>query len=170
MKLTFDITRQDYLEFNKFHFFDTKLNRTIITGASTVVILQLFLNREQFNWTATVISSIACILVYIFVINRSLNRTKNIPKKNGTILGQKEIEFTDDKITYKTSNSEGSSDWSAIKVLKESSKAFYLYMDTNMAILVPKRVFNNTIEEAEFRNLINRKINNKESKVELTKT
>ena len=70
MKLTIDISRQDYADFNKFHFFKTNLKRTVITGALTVIILQLFLNREQFDLTATIVSSIACALVYIFAINR----------------------------------------------------------------------------------------------------
>ena len=159
MKLTFDITREDYFEFNKFHFLKTKLKRTIILGVLTLVILQLFLNREQFDWTATIISSTICVLVYIYAIKRSLDKTKNIPDKNGTILGQKEMEFTDEKIIYKTSNSEGSSGWATIKNIKESPKAFYLYMDTNMAMLVPKRVFKEGADEAAFRNLVNQKIN-----------
>lgn len=161
MKLTIDISRQDYADFNKFHFLKTKLKRTLITGALTVIILQLFLNREQFDLTATIISSVACILVYVFAINRSLNKTKSIPDNDGTILGQKEMEFAEDKIIYKTANSEGSSDWTTIKKLEESSKAFYLYMDTNMAMLVPKRVFKDKSDEEIFKTLIRQKINAK---------
>ncbi len=68
------------------------------------------------------------------------------------------MEFTDDKIIYKASNSEGSNDWAMIRNVKESSKAFYLYMDTNMAILVPKRAFKDKAEEVGFRDLVNQKI------------
>ncbi|MFI5218853.1 MAG: YcxB family protein [Bacteroidia bacterium] len=159
MRLQIDITRQDYSDFNKFHFRQTKMKRTIIIGMLTVIIVQLFLNREQFDLIATIISTIVCIVVYVFMINRSLNKTKNIPDNNGTILGEKEIDFTDDKIIYKTRDSQGSSNWNTIKNLKESPKAFYLYMDTNMAMLIPKRVFKDTNETEEFRKLVNRKIN-----------
>lgn len=159
MKLTIDISRQDYADFNKFHFFKTKLKRTVITGALTVIILQLFLNREQFDLTATIISSVFCVLVYVFAINRSLNKTKSIPDNGGTILGQKEIEFAEDKIFYKTANSEGISDWTTIKKLEESTNAFYLYMDTNMAMLVPKRVFKNKSDEETFKTLVRQKLN-----------
>ena len=159
MKLTIDISRQEYSDFNKFHFIKTRLKRTIITGVLTVIILQFFLNREHFNLTATVVSSIACVLVYGFAINRSLNKTKSIPDNDGAILGQKVMEFTEDKITFKTTNSEGSSDWRTIKKLEESSKAFYLYMDTNMAMLVPKRVFKDKSDEDAFKILVRQKIN-----------
>lgn len=159
MKLTIDISRQDYVDFNKFHFIKTKLKRTVITGVLTVFILQVFFNHEQFDLTATIVSSIFCVLVYVFVINMSLNKTKSIPDNDGTILGQKEFEFSEDKIIYKTENSEGSSAWTTIKKLEESSKAFYLYVDTNMAILVPKRVFKDKSDEDAFKTLVNQKIN-----------
>lgn len=159
MKLTIDISRQDYADFNKFHFFKTKLKRTVTTGALTVIVLQLFLNREQFDPTATIISSVVCVFVYVFAINRSLNNTKSIPDSDGTILGQKLMDFGEDKIIYKTQNSEGSSDWKTIKKLEEGSKAFYLYMDTNMAMLVPKRVFKDKLEEETFKTLVRQKIN-----------
>ena len=64
-----------------------------------------------------------------------------------------------DKITFKTTNSEGSSDWKTKKKLEESSKAFYLYMDTNMAMLVPKRVFKDKSDEDAFKILVRQKIN-----------
>lgn len=159
MKLTFVISRQDYADFNKFHFFKTRLKRTVITGLLTVIIMQLFLNREQFNLTATIFSTAVCLAVYVFAINRSLNRTKSIPDNDGTILGRKEIEFTDDRIFYKTANSGGSGAWTTIKKLEEYSKAFYLYMDTNMAMLVPKRVFKDKSEEETFKTFVIQKIN-----------
>ncbi len=159
MKLTIDISRQDYADFNKFHFIKTKLKRTVITGVLTVFILQVFFNNEQFDLTATIVSSIFCVLVYVFIINMSLNKTKSIPDNDGTILGQKEFKFSEDKIIYKTENSEGSSAWTTIKKLEESSKAFYLYVDTNMAILVPKRVFKDKSDEDAFKTLVKQKIN-----------
>jgi len=116
MKLTIDITREDYSDFNKFHFINTKLKRTIFTGLLTVILLEYLLNRTQFNLTATIISSIACIAIYYWAINRSLNKTKNIPDNDGTILGPKEMEFADDKISYSTKNSQGTCEWSEIKI------------------------------------------------------
>jgi hypothetical protein len=158
MKLTIDITREDYSDFNKFHFMNTKLKRTIFIGLLTVILLEYLLNRTQFDLTATIISSIACIVIYFWAINRSLNKTKNIPDNDGTILGLKEMEFADDKISYSTKNSQGTCEWSSIKYLKESSKAFYLYMDTNMALLIPKRTFTTENELEDFRKILNKKI------------
>ena len=158
MKLTIDISREDYSDFNKFHFMNTKLKQTILYGVLLVIVLEYLLNRNEFNLTATIISSIGCLGVFWWAINRSLNKTKNIPDNDGTILGQKEMEFGDDKITYTTKNSQGTCEWASVKYLKESPKAFYLYMDANMAMLVPKRTFGTEDELEEFRNIINKKV------------
>lgn len=159
MKLIIEITRQDYLEFNKFHFTQTKLKRTVIIGIVSLILLQLALNVNQFNLTSTIITTIFFVVAYALLINISLNKTKNIPANSGTILGDKEYEFNDDKILFKTEGSEGKCDWKTVKELKESSTAFYLYMDTNMALLVPKRHFKDANEIAEFKELASRKIN-----------
>jgi len=43
MKLSFETPREDYAQFNKFHFLKTRLKRTILTGGLTVVFLQFYL-------------------------------------------------------------------------------------------------------------------------------
>lgn len=158
MTLTIEITREDYADFNKFNFYSKGLKRTIINGVITIIFLQLLLNYKEFKLAPTLISSVACVLVYFFLIKRSLNKSKNVPDQDGSMLGEKEVEFTDEKISYKASNAEGSINWTAIKSFKESSKAFYLYIDANMAVVVPKRFFKDGTEEMEFRNLVNGKI------------
>ena len=158
MKLTIDITREDYSDFNTFHFLKTRLTRTLLTGLLTLVAVEYLINRNQFDLGLTIFSSIVCIVVYFWAVYRSLKKTKNIPDNDGSILGPKHMEFADDKIYYSTKNSQGNCEWSSIKYLKENSKAFYLYMDANMAILVPKRIFVNSDDLNSFRKIINSKV------------
>ena len=158
MKLTIDITREDYADYNKFHFVKTRLKRSIIVILATLIIVEIFLNKDKFDLTSTIISSIAGVGMYVFIIYRSFNKIKKIPVDGGHILGQKEIEFTEEKYYSKTKNSEGSAEWSTIKSIEENKKSFYLYVDKNMAIMVPKRVFKDETEMNEFRNLVTRKI------------
>jgi hypothetical protein len=80
MTLEVDINRQDYSDFNKHHFVKTRLTRTIITGVLTILILEWFLNKDTFDMTATALSATVCGLVYVFLIYRQLQNTKNIPK------------------------------------------------------------------------------------------
>lgn len=158
MKLSIEITRDDYSEFCKFHFMQTKLKRTIITGLITVSIMLLYFNRNGFDWFLSLIGITVYPIIFIFTLKRALNKTKKIPDSNGLILGKKELEFTEDLIIYSASTSQGTYEWSSIQKLKENSKAFYLYMDANMAIMVPKKALNSASETDEFRQLVFRKI------------
>lgn len=159
MKLTIDITRDDYADFNKFHLFSKKLKRMVIIGLLTIISVQLLMDYENFSWVVTLISSVICIIIYFLIAKIGLNATRNIPSKDGAILGEKDIEFTEDNIYYKAPTSEGTINWTAVKKFKDSKKAFYLYMDTHMALVVPKRFFKDGTQEMEFRDLVNSKIN-----------
>jgi hypothetical protein len=160
MRFTFDFTREDYADFAKFHFRKKSLANTIIGLAVVFALLQLVLNRNGFDLERTIISTLGGgVFAFIFMYIH-LNNTKNIPKDDGTILGEKEMEFNEEGISYRMANAEGSQRWQSIKSLEESSKAFYLYMDTVMAIAVPKRVFKDKIEEAAFRDMVKQKIGN----------
>jgi hypothetical protein len=158
MKLHTEITRQDYAEYNRYHFFQTKLKKTIFLGLLTLISIQLILNREHFELVETIVSTIVAITIFIFLLNRNLNKTKNIPDNNGTILGEKEYDFTVNNITYNTKDSKGTIEWSLIKYQKESPTTFYLYTDSIMAIIIPKRYFKNSQELDEFRELISQRI------------
>ncbi len=159
MKIVTDITRQDYFEFNRYHFLQTRLTDSVLMGILILFVLQLLLNWESFKFTTTIVSTIVFVIIYGISIISSLNKTKYIPENNGAILGVKEFEFTENSIFYKTNNSQGTYQWTSIKHLKESPKAFYLYADANLAMLVPKRTFKDTAELEDFRNLITRKTN-----------
>jgi hypothetical protein len=160
MKFIVDFTREDYADFAKFHFRKKSLVKIIIFFVVFIALLQLYINRDGFSLNRTIYSSLAGAIAAFIMMYISLNNTKNIPKDDGTILGEKEMEFNEEGISYRMANAEGSQRWQSIKSLEESSKAFYLYMDTVMAIAVPKRVFKDKIEEAAFRDMVKQKIGN----------
>lgn len=49
--------------------------------------------------------------------------------------------------------------WSLIKSIENGKTAIYLYLDTNMGIIIPKRYFSNNAEQQLFLELVNGKIN-----------
>jgi hypothetical protein len=89
----------------------------------------------------------------------SLTRRKSIPKENGSFLGKKVYELSEEYINFSDKESDGRFQWKAIKSLEEDSKAFYLYLDTIMALLIPKRYFVDKSAEQAFRNYVQRKLN-----------
>jgi hypothetical protein len=161
MKIEIDITRQDYLNFNLFHFRKKSLVRTGIIGLIGLIILQYEINKEKESVSiiAVLISSIIYILIFSLIMYFSLVRSKSVPKDNGSFLGEKLYDFGDDHISFSDKDSDGRFQWHAIKSLAEDSKAFYLYLDTIMALVIPKRYFVDKFQENAFRNYVQSKLN-----------
>jgi hypothetical protein len=160
MKLNIEITREDYFNFNKHHFIRTRLKGTVLTCLIGLITLQFFIyrNKSSLNINAAIVSSFIYLVLYFLFTYLSLTRTSRIPQENGGWLGSKEFNFSNECISYKDKNSEGQYNWSAIKKLEEGNTAFYLYIDSIMAILIPKRYFNGKPEELEFGEYVRNKL------------
>ena len=161
MKLEIEITRQDYLDFNIFHYIRKRLPRSIITCLVALAVIQFYLYKDKTHVDVglIVVTSILYVVFYFFFIYRSLRKTRNTPKEDGAMLGKKELEFTDDQIICTGRDSSSQYKWSAVKSLEESKKAFYLYLDTNMGIVIPKRSFKDTAEQQSYRQFIQERLN-----------
>lgn len=159
MTIKIDITREDYSDFNIHHFIKTRLVRTVFTGIATIILMEYLLNRDGFHLIATVVSVLVCLVIYVVLIVTQLRRTSNIPKDGGAILGVKILEFNEDSINCKASDSTTDFKWSLISCVDNGKKAIYLYLETNMAIIIPKRCFSTESEQIEFIGFVNKKIN-----------
>jgi len=157
MKLEIEITRQDYADFNQFHFIKYRLKRSALIIAIVIIVMQVILNGSHFDLAGTVISTMAGLLVYFGIIYFSLKNTRKIPSAGGAILGKREMEFLEDTIKYKSETGEGSRIWSSIKRIEEGKNAYYLYLDTNMGLIIPKRFFGSEADQKDFVNLVKRK-------------
>ncbi|MFN8309765.1 MAG: YcxB family protein [Chitinophagales bacterium] len=154
MKLTFEITRQDYSGFVRYLFYKRRFKRTAFMILIVLIAVQFSINYKNPSWYSVFISSVVSLAIYAFLINRGLNRAGNIPDENGSILGHREMEFLDDRFTCNSEKVESSNKYSTIKSVEESSLGFYLFVDKNVAMLVPKRAFANKTQEDDFRKLI----------------
>ncbi len=161
MKIEIEITRQDYLKFNIYYFKKTQLLRTAIIGLVGLLVLQYAINKDKstLSLVSILISSLFYLILFVGGIYYSLNKTRSVPREGGSCLGIKEYEFAEDRILFKDKDSEGQFHWSAVKSMGQSDNAFYLHVDTMMAIIVPKRYFSNKGEEKKFQEFVRMKIN-----------
>lgn len=60
--------------------------------------------------------------------------------KNLTLLGSKSMVFNNDKVIEVTEHSTSTILWSAFERLTENKEYFFLFQNTNQAIIIPKRV------------------------------
>lgn len=159
MRLNVEITREDYADFSKHHFMKNGFRKSIILYSISYIIIQLyFLVNYGINLFAIIFSTVIFWLTCFLLIHFRLKSTKKTPLKDGSFLSDTEYVFSDEKILYKSKDSEGSLNWSIIKRFDIGKKAFYLYTDSLIAYVIPKRVFQNDEEMKAFQNLVERNI------------
>lgn len=150
MKLDIEITRQDYYEFNKFYALKTRLKKMITINLLLLFLVLFYFNQDGFKFTTTSTFLVVCIVMYPCAIFFSIRQLKNVPLDGSPVLGPKQLDFTDETINYKGRMDEGSIKWSAIKSIESGKTAFYLFMDAQIAVIVPKRFFKSTDEQERF--------------------
>ena len=89
-----------------------------------------------------------------------LIRVKMKPQDYETIMGERTMIFEEDKIQHIGKNSETIYKWSAIKKWEQTQLNYLLYTTSNAAVVIPKRAFENSIQQTDFELLINKKIPN----------
>ena len=160
MTLEIEMTRQDYLDYNIYYFLKNRLTPTIVNFLLSLLVLQLFIHDKKTvsDMNQVIITSALYLIIYFLSVYYSLYRSKKIPHENGVILGLKAYDFTDEGVAYVDKNNRGQYNWSVVKSINESKKAFYLYIDTEVAIVIPKRYFSDELNKHEFVELVKKNI------------
>ena len=107
----------------------------------------------QINWSHFIIG----ILVGIFLLLMVLNEQKKIlePKENGFVFGPTVYEFTDKGIKVEKVNSESFTKWEVVEKVFDAKDYFYIFIDYNMAYIIPKRSFLPSEKLNEFVSILN---------------
>jgi YcxB-like protein len=112
------------------------------------------------NYLAPLIQWVVLISIFAglwyFIFKRI--RVNMKPQDYETIMGERTMIFEEDKIQHIGKNSETIYKWSAIKKWEQTQLNYLLYTASNIAIAIPKRVFENAMQQSDFESLINRKI------------
>lgn len=177
MRYTFDLTEQDYLDFNMFtvknYVFYQKKKKLFhiiftILPFATGFAMWFFEKRKSLEIDFIVGFFVAVIpLTILFWIGfprffdaLTLRNAKKILLKEGknNILGERTISFEDDKICTITKFEENSIQYVAIINMKQSCNAAYLYISPAMAIILPFRVFTDETKKKEWFDFIHTKL------------
>ena len=97
---------------------------------------------------------------WFFIIRRITTISHIKPEDRETLLGEREMTFNDTRIEFKGRTAESIYHWEAIKKWEQTTQLYLLYITDNAAIILPKRVFENAGQQAEFEQLIRRKLPN----------
>ena len=155
MEIKSQLTREDFVEFNKYIFLKMKMKRSIIIALIFIIFWIVYLNLNQpFNLIVLLIELIVFFLfwaILIFTFYRlSFARVKKMPDENGEILSEKTYFFTDDGLKEISENNVSFTKWSGFKSIEENKKYIFLFVDKIAAYIIPKRVFKDSKEVTQF--------------------
>lgn len=153
MKINVNITRTDYWNYNKYAIFNIpKLKIRFIIGnvsLPVIVIALLFLFKLPpifiFGW-----GIIGGGLANLFICKRMKKRIMSYPESKEGILGERSIEIDELGIYQVGSVSQSSYKWSGVRSVEQNEEYIFIFVDTIMAYIIPKRSFVSKKESLEF--------------------
>jgi hypothetical protein len=168
MKLEYEITKQDYIDFNIYH-----MNHSVSIKHSLFIqrfifpiiflILPIFLVKitdiPLWYWfDVSIISSILWIIYYPKFLKKSVGRKVSKMLEEGKttgILGNHIFSFTEEGVVDKTEFSETS--YNLIEKVVESEAHIFIYVSAVMAYIIPIRIFGSIDEKENFLNILNKR-------------
>ncbi|MEI6131243.1 MAG: YcxB family protein [Bacillota bacterium] len=152
MRIECEITEQDYVDFNLYHFSKSKefiKSRLVILVLCPALFAFITFN---FSGSGSMFSNIIRVVLFaviwiIFypIVQRSMliNNVKKLLKdgKNKDLLGRHEFVFDEEGIIERTENAENRAKWAGIEKIVETKKAIYLYNSSVSAYIIPSQSF-----------------------------
>ena len=167
MKISFEATRTDFLNYNKYMYRKKRLKRSLAISLVFVIIWTIILNTKEPNILSIVIEffvfSAFWAVYYLIVYTIHFHRIKKMPDKNGSILGHKTYIIEEDGLKEIAEMSESFTKWVGIKNIDETKDYIYIFVDKIAAFVIPKRCFSNESECQNFTNEIKSKISEQPS-------
>lgn len=154
LQLNYKLTDEDYIEFNEFHqlihsevgkrnLFFLKLIGPMISILAIVIFI---LARAEV--IALCIFSIVWIAFTKKIMKRGIRKTILKMKETDGLPFAEEttLNFTEDQIIEITKGQEVKVDYKKVEDVCETEEAFYVYISSMEALIIPKRVLNQEME------------------------
>lgn len=173
MTLHYDLNFNDYLEFNYYYLWarpERRFYRIANSALPLFVLLLLMYFFKGLNFDsygpgelAFLILGILLFFLMPYIVKENYkNSVRRLLEsgKNKTLLGSKSIILEDDKLTEVTAFSSSTLTWTAFECLKENKEYFFLFQNSNQAIIIPKRVLATDVEAESLRHFISSRLEN----------
>ena len=170
----FDLTRQDYIEFNIFHIFNSKSNlRTMWFVRISTLLLCLVIpfifriivpSQTAFLITLVVLSALGIIEFINFPKQYKKRLSKSVNKmldegNNDNFLGTRTLTLSDQGIVKVIKDGTTTNLWSSVERLAVTDNYIFIYVSSIMAYIIPSRIFSDTSDKQTFINLVEKNIN-----------
>lgn len=173
MKVSFELTEKDYVEYNIFHNFNSKSGRKVLIISRFIppvgfMLMPFFLTKVSmvpFWWWLITFTILSVVWIVRYPKNVKRNIAKRIKKmlgegKNLGLLGNKTIVLTEEAIISEGESGETKTKWNAVERFCETSEYLFVYIAAVMAYIIPVRAFASIEERNEFVLLIKKNVKN----------
>ena len=160
MELKIDLTRGDFADFNRYYWWRYRKWHTVfctlLLASYTLWNVSRGSRWDTLSWIVGGILVVSGLLTFMFffmffVIEFS---ARSMPSKTGSgILGPKVYVFSPEEIRYTAVGSNTQVKWSGIMAFGKSRRSYFLHLDRNAALIIPRR-FLTEENEAEFLGIV----------------
>ena len=168
LQLNYRLTDEDYIEFNEFHQLihsevgKRNLFKLRLIGPMISIVIFILARAEIMLIVTEVIVlcifSIVCVTQAKKIMKRGIRKTilKMKETEGLPFAGETTLNFTEDQIIEITKGYEVKVDYKKVEDVCETEEAFYVYMSSVQAIIIPKRVLDQD-KEKKLRQVLSKK-------------
>jgi hypothetical protein len=165
MTFKFDIKDAEYTEFNNYVYRKRVMKKNWFYLAVAIFLIAInalkFRNYDASGNTIFILTPFEFLfisalsgVVFLYTLQIIPRKFKVKSDDRESVLGEREMTLNDQQITTKSPDSEAFYRWSSLKKWEQTTHLYLLFVAENMAILVPKRIFENAEQQAEFEQLL----------------
>lgn len=159
MKFEYQLARKDLGQFNAYYYWKNKTASAILGAIiMTGIAFMLISSRKKLHIEAAVVCMAIGIPIYFLLLHLQLKKYGDYFKEDGPMLAKKEVELTDQYYISTDMFGETKVKWCAFSKMETGKHAVYLFMETPMAIIIPKTIFENEARLAEFTSYVTERI------------
>jgi len=150
VKIEFDVTLDDIVYFNKYHFAYSDQTKKMVFQAQVIVVITILalmtvLAYVTRGWYVFISAGILFSVLYVFTAKRDMvRRVEKTARKmfsrseDREMLGLRSIEIQDDGIHFKSQASEGKTYWNGLTKVEEDEKYAFIFTGSVKAHVIRK--------------------------------
>ena len=160
MKITFELSNDDIVHFNKYvitrssNFFRRSFPYWIF---GLFLIYIIYKSWNDFHYSSLILVLITAFLFYLIIWGSSKLMDYNIRKlvkRNPRLTGYRELELKEGQLVYRFDNNEKTYQKEDFQRIEESNDYIYLFNQRTSAIIIPRRSFDSEQQKEKFKALL----------------
>ncbi|MHB0885720.1 MAG: YcxB family protein [Bacillota bacterium] len=142
MKISFDLTREDYWGLNRFHLFHSRRSRLTYAWLSLLLVGGFTFQAYRLGLEPVAAVLVAALFVSGVMALALWNIKRRVMKfPAGKWLGQTTLEINETGISVQNAVTETHTSWRGVFTIINDPHYFFIYTEKNSSLVIPKRAF-----------------------------